>query len=107
LLAYISIHVPGGEIISAKEIALMKKGVVLLNASRGGVINENDLLEALETGQIYSVALDVFNNEPTPDENLLSHAGISISPHIGASTKEAQERIGIELAESIIREYID
>jgi D-3-phosphoglycerate dehydrogenase len=103
----ISIHVPGGEIISAKEIALMKRGVVLLNASRGGVINETDLLDALETGQIYSVALDVFNNEPTPDENLLSHAGISISPHIGASTKEAQERIGIELAESIIREYTE
>jgi D-3-phosphoglycerate dehydrogenase / 2-oxoglutarate reductase len=102
----ISIHVPGGEIIRAKEIALMKKGVVLLNASRGGVINEFDLLEGLETGHLYSVALDVFNNEPTPDENLLCHAGISVSPHIGASTKEAQERIGIELAESIIREFV-
>jgi D-3-phosphoglycerate dehydrogenase len=103
----ISIHVPGGEIITKKEISLLKKGAVLINTSRGGVINEDDLIAGLEDRTIGLVALDVYNNEPNPNRDLLSHEFISISPHIGASTVEAQERIGKELAESIIREYKD
>lgn len=102
----ISIHVPGGEIISKKEMALMKKEVILVNVSRGGVINENDMLEALIDKKIYCAALDVFDNEPHPNADIICHEGIALSPHIGASTKEAQLRIGIELAESIIGAYV-
>ncbi len=99
---FISVHVPGGKLITAKEIATMKNGVCLVNAARGGVIDENDLIEALNSGKIAHAALDVFENEPKPGEALLKHAKISLTPHIGAATNEAQERIGVELAEKII-----
>jgi D-3-phosphoglycerate dehydrogenase / 2-oxoglutarate reductase len=102
---FISLHIPGGEILGATEIGLMKKGAMLINASRGGVINENALIEALDSGQIAMAALDVFNNEPTPDSRLLNHPKISETPHTGASTLEAQERVGIELANLIITAY--
>lgn len=102
---FITLHVPGGEIISEKEISLMKDGVMLINAARGGVINETALLNALNSGKVAHAALDVFTNEPTPDTALLSHPKISLTPHIGASTKEAQLRIGIELAELIIKHF--
>jgi D-3-phosphoglycerate dehydrogenase len=102
---FITLHVPGGEIISEKEISLMKDGVMLINAARGGVINETALLNALNSGKVAHAALDVFTNEPTPDTALLSHPKISLTPHIGASTKEAQLRIGIELAELIINHF--
>ena len=102
----ITLHVPaqadGSAVISAKEIALMKEGAVLINAARGGVVNERDLLDALDTGKIAFAGLDVFDNEPTPDETILNHPNISSSPHIGAATKEAQGRIGEELAEQVI-----
>lgn len=101
----ISIHVPGGEIITNKEMALMKKEVILVNVSRGGVINEKQMLQALIDKKIYCAALDVFDNEPVPDAQIICHEGIALSPHIGAATYEAQQRIGIELAETIIREY--
>lgn len=98
----ISMHVPGGKVISAKEIARMKQGVILVNAARGGVIDENDLIEGLNSGKIAHACLDVFENEPTPNEALLKHPKISLTPHIGAATNEAQERIGVELAEKLI-----
>ncbi len=99
---FITLHVPGGKVITKKEIELMKKGVILVNAARGGVIDEKDLVEGLNSGKIAHAGLDVFENEPTPDNALLSHPKISLTPHIGAATEEAQERIGIELAELII-----
>ncbi len=80
----------------------MKQGVILVNAARGGVIDEADLLEGLNSGKIAHACLDVFENEPTPNEALLKHAKISLTPHIGAATNEAQERIGVELAEKLI-----
>ena len=99
---FITVHVPGGKLITKAEIAKMKNGVILVNASRGGVIEENDLLEALNSGKVAGAGLDVFENEPKPKQELLNHPKISVTPHIGAATKEAQERIGIELAEKII-----
>ncbi len=99
---FITLHVPGGKVITHKELAQMKKGVMLVNASRGGVIVEKDLIDALNSGQVARAGLDVFEHEPTPSQDIISHPGISLSPHIGAATEEAQERIGIELAELII-----
>jgi D-3-phosphoglycerate dehydrogenase len=99
---FITLHVPGGKVITANELALMKDGVCLVNAARGGVIDENDLIVALNSGKVAHAALDVFENEPTPKKELLTHPKISLTPHIGAATEEAQERIGIELAELII-----
>lgn len=99
---FITFHVPGGKLITKKEIALMKDGVILINSARGGVIDENDLIEALNSGKISHACLDVFENEPKPAAALLQHAKISLTPHIGAATNEAQERIGVELAEKLI-----
>ncbi len=99
---FITVHVPGGKMIGANEIAMMKIGVCLVNTARGGVIDEEELVKALDEGKIAHAALDVFENEPAPSEKLLKHNRISLSPHIGASTNEAQERIGVELAEKII-----
>lgn len=98
---FITLHVPGGSLITKKEFAMMKKGVSIVNAARGGVINETDLVNALNEGTVAHAALDVFDNEPTPDSKILSHPNISLTPHIGAATNEAQERIGVELAEKI------
>ncbi len=99
---FITFHVPGGNLITAKEIALMKNGVILINSARGGVIDEAALIEGLNSGKISHACLDVFVNEPKPSATILSHAKISLTPHIGAATNEAQERIGVELAEKII-----
>lgn len=98
----ISVHVPGGKVITKEEIAKMKDGVILVNAARGGVIDEQDLVEGLNSGKIAHAGLDVFENEPAPSLTILTHPKISLTPHIGAATEEAQERIGIELAELII-----
>lgn len=99
---FITLHVPGGKVITKKEFDLMKNGVCIVNASRGGVIDEVDLISALNSGKVLHAALDVFENEPTPKNEILLHPKISLTPHIGAATEEAQERIGIELAELII-----
>jgi len=80
----------------------MKNGVILINTARGGVINEDDLLEALNSGKVAHAGLDVFENEPRPSVGILKHPKISMTPHIGAATNEAQERIGVELAEKLI-----
>jgi D-3-phosphoglycerate dehydrogenase len=99
---FLTLHVPGGQMIGAAELASMKKGAFVVNAARGGVVNEDDLLAALNSGHIAFAGLDVFNNEPTPRKDILTHPKISLTPHIGAATDEAQERIGVELAERII-----
>ena len=103
---YISIHVPkqadGSAVLGAKEFSKMKKGVFIANAARGGVVNETELLEALNQGIIAGIALDVFENEPNPRKELLAHPKIACTPHIGAATLEAQDRIGEELAQLII-----
>jgi D-3-phosphoglycerate dehydrogenase len=101
----ISFHVPkpkNGPLIGAEQLKIMQEGVVLINASRGGVIDEPALLAALASGRVGGAGLDVFENEPSPMPQLLNHPRISVTPHIGASTSEAQERIGVELAEKVI-----
>jgi D-3-phosphoglycerate dehydrogenase len=98
----ITFHVPGGKLITNHQIANMKTGVILINTARGGVINEDDLLEGLNGGKIACACLDVFENEPRPSVAILNNPKISLTPHIGAATNEAQERIGVELAEKLI-----
>jgi D-3-phosphoglycerate dehydrogenase len=106
---YISLHVPkqsnGNSVIGRNEFELMKNGVRIINTSRGGVVNELELIEYLNNGKVAGAALDVFENEPTPLKELLSHSNILCTPHIGAATVEAQDRIGSELAELIIAEF--
>jgi len=100
---FITVHVPfqGEPLITKKEIEMMKDNVGLINAARGGVIDELDLLSALESGKVKFAGLDVFVNEPTPSIKVLMSHQISMSPHIGAATLEAQDRIGTELADQI------
>ena len=99
----ITLHIGGTkEIIGEKELALMKPGSFIVNTSRGGVINEEALDVALENKHLAGAALDVFNNEPQPAIKLLMNPNLSMTPHIGAATVEAQERIGLELANNII-----
>jgi D-3-phosphoglycerate dehydrogenase len=106
---FISIHVPkqldGSAVFNAPEFGQMKKGVRIVNAARGGVINEPALIEALDSGKVEFVALDVFENEPNPWTDLLKHDRIACTPHIGAATVEAQDRIGEELAEQIVKAF--
>ena len=101
---FITLHVPAQDkpVIGAKEFEKMKDGVGIINTARGGVIDEEALLAALESGKVAFAALDTYENEPKPAIKLLMNENISLSPHIGAATNEAQERIGIELAEQII-----
>lgn len=101
---FITLHIPASAeyVIGKAEMALMKDGVAIINTSRGGVLDERALLESLEEGKISFAGLDVFEYEPTPAIQILMHDKISLSPHIGASTIEAQERIGLELANQII-----
>lgn len=106
---YISLHIPkqadGSAVLGENEFNQMKKGVRLVNAARGGVIDEKALLEALDSGKVAFAALDVFENEPNPLPSLLSHSKIAATPHIGAATLEAQDRIGLELADLIIAKF--
>lgn len=106
---YISLHVPkqvnGSAVIGTTEFMQMKDGVRIVNAARGGVIDEDALLVALESGKVANVALDVFENEPNPRADLIGHKKIATTPHIGAATLEAQDRIGTELAETIIANF--
>ena len=104
---FISLHVPAqkSHIIGEKEFSLMKKGAGIINAARGGVIDEEALIKNIENKNLSFAALDTFENEPTPSIKILMNQSISMTPHIGAATKEAQKRIGIELAEQIIKIY--
>ncbi len=101
---FITLHVPAqdGYVIDSEEIGQMKDNVGIINCARGGVINEVALVEALESDKILFAGLDVFENEPNPEIQILMHPRISLTPHIGAATLEAQDRIGTELAEQII-----
>lgn len=87
------------------EFNKMKDGVRIVNAARGGVIDEDDLISAINSNKVAAAALDVFVGEPSPREDLLSNEKISLTPHIGAATNEAQDRIGVELADKIIAFY--
>jgi D-3-phosphoglycerate dehydrogenase / 2-oxoglutarate reductase len=106
---FISLHIPkqsnGSAVLGKEEFAAMKDGVRIVNAARGGVIDEKELLFALGTGKVAAAGLDVFENEPSPMHELLSHPRIACTPHIGAATLEAQDRIGEELADLIINQF--
>ncbi len=101
---FITMHVPSLKpyLIGKKEFSLMKKGVGIVNASRGEVMDEVALVDALESGKVSFAGLDVFESEPTPEIRILMHPNISLTPHIGGSTNDAQNRIGEELANQII-----
>ncbi|MCO7353916.1 D-2-hydroxyacid dehydrogenase [Riemerella anatipestifer] len=101
---FITINTPKteGYILDSAEYELMKDGVFIVNTARGGVLNEEALLEFIENGKIAGAALDVFENEPEPSLSLLMNPSLSLSPHLGGNTLEAQERIGTELAQQII-----
>ena len=101
---FISLHVPSQNeyVISTNEFEIMKEGAFIVNAARGGVVDELALVKALESNRISGAALDVFENEPKPEIQLLMNPSLSLTPHIGAATGEAQDRIGTELAHQII-----
>ena len=100
---FISLHVPAQKnyVIGKNEFDKMKDGVGIINAARGGVINEVELVSAIENGKVSFAGLDTFENEPKPEIQLLMNSKLSLTPHIGAATNEAQDRIGIELADKI------
>ena len=105
---FISLHTPaidGKPLINRENIAKMKTGVIFINTSRGNNVDEAALLEGLESGKIRSVGLDVWAEEPTKNQALYSHPMVSCTPHIGASTKEAQHRIGLEIVD-IIQSFV-
>lgn len=106
---FITLHVPmpqnGKALLSANEFAVMKPGAVLVNTARGGIVHEIDLLNALDSGHLAFACLDVFENEPSPKPELLSHPKISVSPHVGGSTSEAQTRIGQELVDLVVSHF--
>ncbi|HNQ26301.1 MAG TPA: D-2-hydroxyacid dehydrogenase [Aquaticitalea sp.] len=101
---FITLHVPAQKeyVIDEKHFELMKDGVGIINAARGGVINEVALIKAIDSGKVAFAGLDTFDNEPTPAIQVLMNPKISLTPHIGAATDEAQDRIGTELASQII-----
>lgn len=100
---YLSLHVPaqpdGNAILGAAEFAKMKSTAILINTARGNSIDANALVSALDNNTLKGAIMDVFENEPTPNPELLKHAKIATTPHVGAATLEAQERIGLELAD--------
>ncbi len=105
---YITLHIPkvsDKAIIGKNEIDKMKDKVGIINAARGGVIDEEALIKALESGKVMAAGLDVYDNEPTPSIKLLMLQNVSLTPHIGAATNEAQTRIGKELADKIIAHF--
>ncbi len=104
---YVSLHIPldknVGAVIKAEQFKMMKNSAYLIQAARGGVVCEKDLLDALNNGEIAGAGLDVFEKEPTDNHELVNHPLVSATPHIGASTSEAQKRIGEEII-SVIEE---
>jgi len=101
---FISLHVPAQKnyVIGSKEFGMMKDGSAIINAARGGVIDEVALVNSLDDNKLAFACLDTFENEPKPEVKLLMHPKISLTPHIGAATLEAQDRIGVELGQQII-----
>lgn len=106
---FISLHLPftGEPVLGKEEFANMKDHAYLINASRGGTVDEDAMLDALNSGKLAGAGIDVYVNEPNVREDILQHPNVSVTPHIGASTKEAQERIGVELADKIIAHFKD
>lgn len=104
---FITFHVPslGRSLITAAEIEKMKDGACIINTARGGMAEEQALLDALNSGKLRGAGLDVFENEPTPMKALLQHPNVSVTPHTGASTLEAQSNIGLELADKILAHF--
>ena len=101
---FITLHVPAqkdGALLNKEAFAKMKNGVAIVNCARGGVVDETALIEALDSGKVSFAGVDVFVGEPTPSEKILTHPKVSLTPHIGAATQEAQDRIGTELASQI------
>jgi D-3-phosphoglycerate dehydrogenase len=101
---FLSLHVPAQKdfVIGTAELELMKDGAGLVNAARGGVVDEVAMVEALKSGKLSFAGVDTFENEPTPAVQVLMTPNVSLTPHIGAATTQAQERIGSELASQII-----
>ncbi|MGC4129978.1 MAG: D-2-hydroxyacid dehydrogenase [Bergeyella sp.] len=101
---FISINTPKTQeyIIDVPQFEMMKDGVFIVNTARGGVINEKQLIDYIESGKVAGAALDVFENEPNPSLNILMNPALSLSPHLGGNTLDAQEKIGLELAGQII-----
>ena len=101
---FLSLHVPAQKefVIGAAEIELMKDGAGLVNAARGGVVDEVAMVGALKSGKLGFAGVDTFENEPTPAVQVLMTPNVSLTPHIGAATTQAQKRIGSELATQII-----
>ena len=104
---FLTLHVPAQKnfLIGKEEFKKMKNGTSIINASRGGIIDEQELIKNLDNGKIKFAGLDTFENEPTPSLSILMHPKISLTPHIGAATYEAQNRIGEELAKQICDFY--
>lgn len=106
---FISLHTPcltdKSPLIGKEQIAKMKDGVYIVNTARGELINEEELLDALDSGKVAGAALDVFAEEPTRNERLYTHDKVSITPHLGASTIEAQKRIGDEVIQIIVKHF--
>lgn len=102
---FISINTPKTNeyIIDTPQFEKMKDGVYIVNTARGGVLNEVALIDFIESGKVAGAALDVFENEPNPELPLLMNPALSLSPHVGGNTLDAQEKIGLELAEQIIK----
>jgi D-3-phosphoglycerate dehydrogenase len=100
---FITLHVPAQKdyVIGKEEFTMMKDGSAIINAARGGVIDEVALVNSLDSGKLAFACLDTYENEPKPEIKLLMHPRISLTPHIGAATLEAQDRIGLELASQI------
>lgn len=107
---FLSLHVPydknNGSLIGEAEFNIMKDGIYIVNCSRGKVVDESSLLKALESGKVSGAGIDVFEKEPTANEALVNHPRVSVSPHIGASTREAQDRIGEEVV-SVVKEFFN
>lgn len=104
----ISLHVPslpGQPLVNAETIAKMKDGVILINTSRGTNIDEAALFDALNSGKVYGAGLDVYAEEPSKNAALYSHPRVSCTPHIGAATEEAQNRIGAEVVDLIVKQF--
>ncbi len=106
----ITIHVPllpeTRHLINRERIEKMKDGAIVINAARGGIVDEEALYEALKSGKLYGAALDVYENEPLKESKLFELDNIVMSPHIGAQTKEGQKRAGIEIGEKVAKELL-
>lgn len=100
---FITIHIPASDkyLIDKEEFEIMKDKVGILNLSRGGIINEAELINSIDSGKVSFAGIDTFENEPVPSIKVLMNNSISLTPHIGAATSEAQDRIGVELADKI------